>query len=561
MKKWTLFIPLFISAIVASAQQTIPPFSTPYGNFTTGIKLNGSYGTVGQTPCSTGTGVTWGNCGGGGGGLPAATTLGQIPVSTGAGFSYVAQSKPYIDAKDYGCVFDGSTSNNSCLSGMQADAAAVVVGIPYVHLGCDGGVNCALNFGGSGTSPIHITVPQTFDCAGATLNYTGTAHVMDLDYYAVVPLVIEGCRFTGAASATHGIYAGTFAPVNVTIRNNTFYDFGNTTGYDIYFAGQPFEVDLLFNQWWDDDGGTRNAAYFKGSFSSKIIGNTQECQSNPAGPCSTAGRGIYVGEGTSVLANVLQYHYPELTLGQGKGTVIANHFEGNSGQPLPAISYGDQQTGVSGITCSTISGNTFYSNLASGVPLIGPETAVSGTNILSRCDFSNNEVGPPTVASPYIVTNFGTGNIWGKNLNGGGLITPASTPAPFDYPGRNFTIVANTYPLPNGLTALGPDEQNIGPANLHDFSVTLQCQNSVPSGAAQTCNSTTQQNPINAYDCVLFSTNTANTGAMTLNVNGYGAWSVKKQSGGSLVDPAANDILASNPYLLCANAANQWVMK
>ena len=71
--KYSFFILLGL-ATVAGAQQTIPPFTTPYGNFTLGIQLGGSYGTASQCIVSTGSGAHWGAC----------TTAGVSSI-TGAG--------------------------------------------------------------------------------------------------------------------------------------------------------------------------------------------------------------------------------------------------------------------------------------------------------------------------------------------------------------------------------------------------------------------------------------------------------------------------------------------
>lgn len=70
MKK-LISILAFIVPTLCTAQQTIAPFQTPYGNFTQGIQFNGSFGSANQCWTSTGTGSQWGACPGGLAGVAA----------------------------------------------------------------------------------------------------------------------------------------------------------------------------------------------------------------------------------------------------------------------------------------------------------------------------------------------------------------------------------------------------------------------------------------------------------------------------------------------------------
>lgn len=88
MKEILKFLITAIALLVPSrAQQNIPPFRTPYGDFTTGIKLNGSYGSPGQCPISNGVGTIWQSCGSGGGGAGNAhPPLSSIQIAGPASF-------------------------------------------------------------------------------------------------------------------------------------------------------------------------------------------------------------------------------------------------------------------------------------------------------------------------------------------------------------------------------------------------------------------------------------------------------------------------------------------
>ena len=61
---------------------------------------------------------------------------------------------------------------------------------------------------------------------------------------------------------------------------------------------------------------------------------------------------------------------------------------------------------------------------------------------------------------------------------------------------------------------------------------------------------------------VVLTPDVSNTGACTLNVNGLGAKSIKKLSGGSLVDPADNELKTDAPGLLAYDATDQyWIIQ
>src|SRR5215470_9581348 len=53
------------------------------------------------------------------------------------------------------------------------------------------------------------------------------------------------------------------------------------------------------------------------------------------------------------------------------------------------------------------------------------------------------------------------------------------------------------------------------------------------------------------FQCYLVSIHAANTGAATLNVNGLGAKTIKKWSGGALVDLVTNDLVIGELASIC----------
>lgn len=80
MKKLAaLIFSLTLCPLLGMAQQSLPPATAPYYNFTTGFKLNGSYGTLGLCAISTGTGTQWGACAGG---LPGVSSYNTNGIQT-----------------------------------------------------------------------------------------------------------------------------------------------------------------------------------------------------------------------------------------------------------------------------------------------------------------------------------------------------------------------------------------------------------------------------------------------------------------------------------------------
>jgi len=73
-----LICSLFLCAPLLAAQQSIPPFTTTYGNFTNGVELNGSFGAIGDCVLSNGTGWSYGSCASGG--IPGLTGDGLSPA-------------------------------------------------------------------------------------------------------------------------------------------------------------------------------------------------------------------------------------------------------------------------------------------------------------------------------------------------------------------------------------------------------------------------------------------------------------------------------------------------
>ena len=86
------------------------------------------------------------------------------------------------------------------------------------------------------------------------------------------------------------------------------------------------------------------------------------------------------------------------------------------------------------------------------------------------------------------------------------------------------------------------------PAGANALESLIYCEDTSGSATAQSCTTTPSFTPA-AGECVIYSTTTANTGNLTLNVNALGAKNVRKWMGASVL--AAGDMPANQQVLTC----------
>ncbi len=360
----------------------------------------------------------------------------------------------------YGAVPNGSTDNSTAIAAAFTASNAYTLGIPTVYFDCDTSATvCEYNYGGSGTSPIAPTVPTTILCApGVYLNYTGSAHAADIGQTGLTapdgrPYTIEGCTFTGAASSTHGIYFNLYA-MQTRIINNFFFKFGNRTGANIKYTGGNWKSVVQGNQWWDNDGVTRNIldSHDGSNTDIQFIGNTIECETSGGTACSvsTIGYGLWLAGTPTIIGNAIQFHQPLIRLadsGAASWNISNNKFEGNTDMPGPAISYGNPGGTGAHIGGLTLTNNYFYWPGVTGTSLIGPETAGTGSYQLQNALIVNNYFTfTPIGGGVYVQTNSDSGNLSTGNRDGAqALISRGHSPTMFDSDSANkFTPVTST---------------------------------------------------------------------------------------------------------------------
>ena len=516
-----------------------------------------------------------GGSGGGGGvgvsGTPAAPQGAQWVNSTT--LKGVAQGKFNVRTM-YGAVPDGSTDNSTAIASAFTASNAFASGVPTVYFDCDASTTtCQYNYGGSGLSPLNPTIATTIECApGVTLNYTGSAHAVDvgptgLSQVNTDRFTIQGCRFTGGASYTAGIYVNTYI-ANLLVTRNEFWNFGSQSAYSIVFNGQDWTPVVEGNYWRDTDGVTRSMIDAHTAVNTNIdfTNNKNECETSGGTACSisTVGVGLWMFTGW-VLNNEIKYHYPAVrasscgSCGGGAGLWVEhNLFEGNTNGAGPAISYGDPGgTGNVHLGHLTIAGNTFYWPTTGAVNFVGPETPATGSYYLDHATIENNYFeNAPTGSNPYVNTNGGAGEVYVfNNWSNSGLLTLSSSPPFMDsYGGKNSWWGAAALQGNNGSSLSGAvvmfDSTGVllEPAGFHGVSSTFACADSSGSGTTQSCNTAPSVGVTGtifaaaAGDMLIYKTTTTNTGDLTININAQGAIHVRKAGGTAVL--GAGDIQA-----------------
>lgn len=366
--------------------------------------------------------------------------------------------------------FSASTNSNCTTVELQSNGTSTQRPTLYVPAG--------FYFYSGGIAP---TVPMTLKCDdGAILYYTGNAHAADFGPTGLstltassYPYYVDGCTFTGAGTATQGLFFNTALTV-IGIRNTRFENFGppstNTPATDFWMVaanGSNWDVEIgpqVRVQITDGIGRnfyrTNLALVDAFSFSrvhniemycytTTFFGNSRACSPQP-------GIGMYLDSSSNIVdGNSLAFFNPDIEIAGNSGISYANRIEHN-------IINAPQGTGVSAcqsplMLLGTQQANNIHDNIfeMNGCPTTSPVGATGATLSSNRINFNQADLlnaATPFVSLSNIVgqTNNQSSNNMCNTAQGTGTFSPCPVP---HTTGSNIT--AFTFNLDDNLTATG----------------------------------------------------------------------------------------------------------
>ena len=336
-----------------------------------------------------------------------------------------AKNYDILNAADFGAVCDGTTDNNGAFTKL---AAAVNATSTIYEIRMPAGGTCKYSGG--------LTLQNQFvlDLSGAVLNYTGSAHAMDIGptglnattAWNYLTYVIKNGSFTGGASMTQGLYFNAYI-TQPRVINVHFWNFGNTTAYGLYFYSQNW--DILIDQ-----------CRFTGTPSSSganwimVAGTGDSGQSRlrvthalGTQQASAGGVGIYTtGFNSEISDSKIEGFTPNIQVGGGNsfGTVISNvYMEATLNAAKGCIIYGDasgnwnQNLIVKHTYC-----NVHNTDFGTSNAFLYPALATTG---LQYAQIEGNFINGKTAGAAMIAQNnvaSQTGNYAWNNTSGGSLV-------------------------------------------------------------------------------------------------------------------------------------------
>lgn len=289
---------------------------------------------------------------------------------------------------------------------------------------------------------------------GSVLCYMGTAHAVDMGPTGLTfatlqpdPYVVDGLRFECGAGMTQGIVFQNNV-IYGEARNNTFWNFGNTTSAAIFSNGDTEDLWAHHNKFLIFDGPPAPATVP----SRKFVDITTSAQFSTARIqdnfmiCAAGKLGAGVGCGTTSGTLVKSAGYANIITGNnvsggfcpafaivfaatgGEGTRIAeNNIETDQNS-----CYGITYTATSGVASGLKVIGNYWNNKASSpttTALVGPSDA---SQILFNAEVSNNIIDNNPTNNPIVAQNNlvgQTGNTGTRNLCSTGQGT-TTTPCP-----------------------------------------------------------------------------------------------------------------------------------
>ena len=328
---------------------------------------------------------------------------------------------PVFNAISYGIVGDGSTDNSTAFAALSTAVNA------YSEASIGGTLNqpptVYIPYGVyKYASGLSFTQPVTVRCeTGTILNYTGSAHAMDIgptgltsSTYQQGIYTVDHCGFTGGASMTEGIFVNQYI-VHSRIWKNNFSNFGNATStvYAVWFDGFNWSIDVGNDDWYTNDNVRRNGVFVHAldtnsqlSFHDNQLANVSGAF---GGSCGTGGgTGVYVtGTGSRVINNNFACGWNPAVVIAASDCIVRHNYAENlaSGSTTPIIQW-------SGAVDGLMLGQMYYqAHVTAAAYLLGP---VNASDTLTNADISDIHVAGFSGASVVAINNLGgqTGNFY-----------------------------------------------------------------------------------------------------------------------------------------------------
>jgi hypothetical protein len=362
----------------------------------------------------------------------------------------------------------------------QFSGADIGVKISAAFADCSGAMCTVIVPPGSFTyaTTIVVPAPATLECKqGAILNYTGTAEAVKLgpdgltiSTYSPNPYHVQGCTFTGGASATRGVYVNQFV-TKVFIESNYFHNFGNPAAYNIWLQGENWDARINDNYMWVDDGrtafnGIGQGANDPANGSRGDFGQSQGYILNNHVQSSLVGisaNGIHLTIGDNTITGA-----PAIRLGgySHSDVVRGNTMEAAFRSAFPCIQYGDPAgdragTVLQGVVVEHNLCNAHNDSFGNTSHFIGPTTGSASIRVWS---VYSNRVADLHSAEPLIVMNDlkgQTGNYaFGNTVSNNNTVSYKTVPSGrLHTAGRNIDLWVGPDELlfaTNGLHVNGP---------------------------------------------------------------------------------------------------------
>lgn len=188
---------------------------------------------------------------------------------------------------------------------------------------------------------------------------------------------------------------------------------------------------------------------------------------------------------------------------------------------------------------STSAGGGTVTSIATTSPITGGTITTTGTIACATCVTS-----AASLTSGQLMTGAGGQGSQVGNLSGD--VTTAGSTA-------TTVVQVEGAAIPTSASVLGTNaSKQLVADTAHNIVTPLNCSDSSGSGTAQSCTTTPSFTPAKG-DGLIYYTTTANTGALTLNVNSTSAAAVQKWEGTAL---ASGDIKANIPVYVVFDGTN-----